>query len=727
MSNTPQKRTQDGITPIIQAAGSGFERRTVDPNLKDERGRRIAPHTIALSNGFALASINNDPNLPNFGTFDVQNMLSVAAQCVWEASALHSIQKPVNQAEEIGFGPNGGAVVAPLSFGGGSGAYTDNLLPRYGNPIPVATIQAALDANKRTIRTLVFRPNLPTSTPPAPNTFTQWADLYAAYQAQANAGACNIQFEQDSLFGAPIAIPAGVWIFNYGDIFSGPSLGPPLGVELADGCELRNIFLFTDGLGLIGKTTGGPQLVWDQYIGTGAPTIPIFQNACTIRNEGTAPMITWAQDVTLGGEILGIGLGFSSRLEEGLFEIVELQDPGGGGLALCQFFCQATASIDKNTLRGAGNVAIQFEVNSQGGEINLEQPNYAGLGPLGNPAAFLIRANRRIRFHESQTPLDNGAVIDLEPSAMALIAPSVDGGAGITINLPRAAYFAGVINGAKKINADVNTVVTLFPQGGETIEGQASFALPVGAYNGAQFFSDGQNWFILNTKLVATSSTGPQTPLTTGAFAHYPLQEEQGAVLLTDTIGGNNCVGSTVFQIARHPIFPARTMLRFSGGAFTSLIDAGFGSVDQTIEAIVYPGNTGVGQLWFMQGGSVSNVAQWDGGVGRYTYSWQGLGALSTPSQYYFPGKDGTLAPEAAPYLLRVSRRNNGGTMEVTTYKDGYAVLPVLTTAVIPPLADRIILGNNCPVWMSDLTIWNTATPPVSALEQAQRVKPWLF
>lgn len=219
--------------------------------------------------------------------------------------------------------------------------------------------------------------------------------------------------------------------------------------------------------------------------------------------------------------------------------------------------------------------------------------------------------------------------------------------------------------------------------------------------------------------------THPQTPDTTGAFAYYSLQEGIGAITITDTIGGRNLAGSTVTLNSRHPIFPARTMLRYSGGSFTSPIDAAWGSVDQTIEIIVYPGNTGAGQLWFMQGAAVSFVGQWDGGTGRYTYSWNGLGGVSTTTNYYFPGKDNTLAPQVFPYLLRVERENIAGTINLRTYMNGY-LHSTLTTAVIPPLADRLIMGNACPVWMSDFILWQTATPPVTALQQAQRVLPWL-
>lgn len=721
MAKTSEKRTQEGLTPLIQEAGSGNERRVVDPELKDAYGRRIAPRTIAVSDGFEVASIQDDPNLPLFGTFTVQNRLTVAARCKYEASALTSPQKPARQVDLESFGALGGGIDPPLPFAGGSGgAYTDNLLPRYGNPIPVASFQAALDANKRTIRTLVYRPNLPASTPPAPNTFTDWNDLYAAYQAQVNAGACLIKFEQEGTFGPPIQIPAGVWSFTYGDVFSGASLGPPLSVELVDGCQIRNVYLFEEGLGLIGKTTGVPQLLWDQFIGTGAPTIVIFQDAVSLRNDGTAPMISWAEDVG-AGDVLGIGLGFFSRLEQGNHEIIDL--PNVAGLTLCQIFCPAAAFIAPNTLRGSGNAAYQFEINAQGGEINLDQPNFTGLGPLSNPAAHLIRANRRIRFHESQTPIDNGATIDLEPSATALCAPSVDGGAAITINLPRAAFFAGIICGVKKINGDVSTAINVIPQGGETISGAGSYSLPVGAYNGAQFFSDGQNWLILNTQ---TPSLGPQPPDTTGAFAHYPLQSAFGATTFTDTIGGRTITrtGVGAFIEVPHSIFPSRKLVYVTSNLWESAVDAAWASVGQTIEMLVLPFATGTNPVVRIINGGGQETFRIHWSNGRWQYTHFGQNVLTPLNNPNYSGVGGSRQyPEV--YLLRVERDDT--IKEVRFYVDGQLWNTIVYGTGLPAGGGEKIQMDVMGVMYSDLTIWNTANPPVSALQQAQRVKPWLF
>lgn len=121
MSRVIEKLTGTGVTPPIEAAGTGNERRVVDPELRSGRGEVLAPRTISLSNGFEIASIQDDPNLPLFGTFTVQNKLTVSAQCKWEASHLHTIQRAADLPDQTTFGSLGGAVEPPIPLAGGGG------------------------------------------------------------------------------------------------------------------------------------------------------------------------------------------------------------------------------------------------------------------------------------------------------------------------------------------------------------------------------------------------------------------------------------------------------------------------------------------------------------------------------------------------------------------------------------------------------------------------------
>lgn len=487
MRSGNQVISRAGDTSDLAPIPSGARVR-IDPRLL-KNGVRVRPNWVWVSLGF-LATINPD------GTFDAQNISAADLVCSWFATFEHSIQHDQDQALQTDLGPLGvfPSPAPPIIIEAGLVEYDDTaILPQYGNPIPVNFVNQALDANKKAIRRLVFRPNLPTSTPPAPNTFTNWTDLYAAYQAQANAGACQIVFEAEGPIIAPITIPPGTWEFQYGDSFEGAALGPQIQVNLADGCQIKNVYLFNNGLLLVGETTGAPQLVWDSLLGTGAPLVPIFQNAAVVVNNGSAAMIVWDQPDN--ENFLGIGLGFASRFESGAFEILELQDPGGGFPATVQFFMQGGgANLGPNTIRGAGNVGYRVELNAQGVNVSLEQTNYTGL-PVVPPGTFAQRAHRRLILTEQ---LDNGATRTLEPSEFALIAPTLEPGDPIEITLPSAAFFPSIVCGGKRIAGALGSTPVSFTTGGELIEGAPPpYVLPAVPFAGVQFFSDGANWFVL--------------------------------------------------------------------------------------------------------------------------------------------------------------------------------------------------------------------------------------
>lgn len=392
MSGTPQKLTGHGKTPPIEAAGSGNERRVVDPELRDLLGNVIAPRTIAVSDGFEVASIQDDPNLALFGTFTVQNRLSVEAQCKWEASHLHSIQKAVNETEEGSFGTNGGGVEPPLAF---------------------------------------------------------------ADEGEAN----------------------------------------------------------------------------------------------TASNLG-----------------------------------------GGAGL-------------------------------------------------------FASKVGADLQFKS----LTAGAGITLVPSPTEI----------------------QVVNSS-------------------------------------------------------TGYAGPQTPDTTGAFAHYPLQSAFGATTFTDTIGGRTITrtGIGAFIEVPHPIFPSRKLVYVTTAIWESAVDAAWASVGQTVEMLVLPFNTGTNPVMRIinNGGQETFRIHWSNGRWQYTHFSQNvLTPLNNPN---FSGFGGARQyPEV--YLLRVER--DDAIKEVRFYVDGKLWNTIVYGTGLPAGGGEKIQMDVMGVMYSDMTIWNTATPPVTALQQAQRVKPWLF
>lgn len=102
MSNSLQILTRLGRVSIPAA-----ETARIDPALQDLHGVRIAPNAITLSGGFNLTLINNTPGVPEFGTFEVQNVTSESRDLFWEASFLTSVQLLPNQAIQTDLGPVG--------------------------------------------------------------------------------------------------------------------------------------------------------------------------------------------------------------------------------------------------------------------------------------------------------------------------------------------------------------------------------------------------------------------------------------------------------------------------------------------------------------------------------------------------------------------------------------------------------------------------------------------
>ena len=505
MSNTVQKLTQSGRTPLVEAAGTGQERRRVDPELRNAQGQRIAPNTISVADGFEVVSIQDDPLDPFFGTFDVQNRLMISARCAWEASNLHTIQKPFPQDASETFGILGGGVFPPLPFsgGGGGGGYDDSLfLPQYGNPVAVDTTQAALDANKRTLRRLTYAPHIAPSLPPSPDVFASWQALYDAYTAQGD-NPCDICFINPPTAPSPLSIPAGTWRFKDGDIFIG--LGQEAGilptvVFLDEDCLIVNVHTFKS-LSILGQTSTNPQLAWDTY----PETMGITLDDTEWGNTGSAPMIRWDGDPLLS-EVLLLRLLNGSKIQRLAFEVVELfPNPNPPSVIVQMLGC---SEVESATFRGEGD--ISFRVRSQGAMPNLDQPNLVTVTPLASPALFRQRAQRRVLISNNpDSPYDNGDTVALEIGEIALLAPTTNGGAPITLFLPPASLVPCVTMGGKKINGDTQTVVSFQAIDAGTIDGSPSYDLPLGAYQSVQFFSDGQNWYTLGGNMSECAATNP--------------------------------------------------------------------------------------------------------------------------------------------------------------------------------------------------------------------------
>ena len=214
----------------------------------------------------------------------------------------------------------------------------------------------------------------------------------------------------------------------------------------------------------------------------------------------------------------------------------------------------------------------------------------------------------------------------------------------------------------------------------------------------------------------------------TGAFASYRMQDAFGSLVIADELAGaRNLTGTNAPSIAPHPLFPSRQYLRPVAGNYTSPIDAaGWTGTDWSVDMVVFPFASG-GGIWFQMqtAAAVGFALLGDSANNRYSIQWNGFaGNTTTNKRYQMDG--GGINPNGRPYCLRLERENIAGTINVRVYVDGY-LRDTITTAVVPPNSDRLLMGNNPSVFMSDVIFWNTATPPISALDQAKRVLPYLL
>ncbi len=481
MSIQTARLTAEGSLLVV---ASGV-RVTIDPSLRSANSEVLSPNLVTCSDGFLYLGPNGD------GTFDVQNITDAAQQLQWTAAWLHTIQFNHSQIPQTTIGPNGQnpSAQAPVALGSGSTGYDDSLLPQYG----FSTVQGALDANKKDIRTLFFRPTLPPSTPPAPDTFTVWSDLYAAYQTIA--GAVQIQFEWNPAAPAALTIPAGVWEFSYKDSFCGTgcTIGFPTQVYLADGCLLRNAYHCSGSLFWVGQTTAAPQLEWDELGLLIGQEVVTFQNSSGMANEGSAPMIVWAKDTAVDGFLL-LGLDTASRLERRAAPIIEILPGPGATLSQILVYALTASSVEADIVTGAGNVNFATLLQSDSAQVSTDQSGYAGIVSLSSPAAYGNQTNLRVRYNQNDTPPVAGAYAASEGE---FVRCRPDGSlVAIDVNLPLAARFPCTVISVKRDNADVATAINVNAQGGELIDGAATFVLPLTARACVTVVSDGAQWMI---------------------------------------------------------------------------------------------------------------------------------------------------------------------------------------------------------------------------------------
>lgn len=214
----------------------------------------------------------------------------------------------------------------------------------------------------------------------------------------------------------------------------------------------------------------------------------------------------------------------------------------------------------------------------------------------------------------------------------------------------------------------------------------------------------------------------PQLPDTTGAFAYYAAQENVGVTPLVDSIGGRNLTGGVNTQTP-HQLFSGRKMLR-PGTAWSSAVDAAWFSADVTIEMIFLPFTAGTGPLaTIVNNGTGQENIRIHWASGQIGINHFGSALTTTAGNPFYPGPASTVGV-SAPYLLRVER--DSATKVYRVYKDG-ALENTLSYVAVPPVnADQFVWGVGS-AFLSDIIVWKTGAPPVSAEDQARRVKPYIF
>ena len=346
MSQTSAKRSQSGVTPPIAAAGSGSERRRIDPELQNAQGERIAPDDVALSQGFVLASIQSDPLLPSFGTFDVQNLTGTARQCAYTASRLHTIQKAEPQALQATFGTNGGAVVAPLDIAGGGGGVESLTQLIYAPTHPASPLPLGVYTDFNALYQdflltqgyvdIYLDPRYGISGALYPPPIPPEAIIFPIPQ---ESGAAAYDLQGRATFLTPITAQACVLYFE------------------ENGTEIIGCQGLTGNIVAVNRTAQPVFLVgeYDAFI----PEVFALQNGATLQPL-TAPVLRLGDPLSASPQsVIGLLNGSINSDPGGLVPAVTIPSNGTGIV-----FLGYNASIDTNTIGGDGTTAVFAVVSS---------------------------------------------------------------------------------------------------------------------------------------------------------------------------------------------------------------------------------------------------------------------------------------------------------------------------------------------------------------------------
>lgn len=323
--------------------------------------------------------------------------------------------------------------------------------------------------------------------------FTSWPLLYARYQQIE--GPVNIVIYPTS---SNLAVPSGTYQFKLGDTIGGSSLGLPIQLFFEDGAVFYDMYTFTNNINIVGQSSTGPCLFFQQSADLLGFSVVIFYGGSGLVNLGSFPMIQWGLDLSTKGPII-FNLALAAQLPTSAVPLIDITPSGPfASLAIFQFFLGT--NLGRDTISGSGNAIAQWWISDPGILASTDQPQWLGLSSLTSPDFRLSKINTYTRFSDQNTIVVSG---DYDAGVYATsgfpgaeyVRCRPDGSlTPINIVLPDVAYYVGESFTIKRDNSDTATTITATAQVGQLIDGAAFDTVPGTSYAYRRYISDGEHW-----------------------------------------------------------------------------------------------------------------------------------------------------------------------------------------------------------------------------------------
>lgn len=297
--------------------------------------------------------------------------------------------------------------------------------------------------------------------------YTSWVALYAAYTLAIAAGERGVDIFFDDTFTSPAVIPAGAYSFDptttwRGSIHSDDAPAAFVEVALADGVTLAT----------------GPGMIADFLRITSQSALPVVTVGLgdfyrlvlglnsTIRCSGAGSFI----------EVQDGGFGRFILLENAALQlsVTEVIDVLAGGEALITALASG-ASVATGTITGAAGSTVSFQLGDAAAALSLTQAGLIGISDFSRAVDSY--------FSRVVHPLANFAGpgnYDVVQDDSVVLVDTSAGAATVTLPLLGVSAPVEPAFGGRQIIVKRTTGgddVTIVPQAGETIDGEASYTL----------------------------------------------------------------------------------------------------------------------------------------------------------------------------------------------------------------------------------------------------------